>query len=84
MYGSYAESPFAALSFTGMLFAARKQYLLAAITWSVSATARSNGILYAGFFFHDLVVRMDLHSSTMVRFLVWRQIHGDNPGCKGA
>ncbi|KAI8349242.1 GPI mannosyltransferase 2 [Mortierella sp. GBAus27b] len=65
MSAIYAESLFAALSFTGMLFAARKQYLLAAITWSISCTARSNGILYAGFFIYDLIIRMDLRSSIM-------------------
>ncbi|KAF9544109.1 hypothetical protein EC957_012404 [Mortierella hygrophila] len=59
MSAIYTESTFAALSFTGMLFAARKQYLLAAIAWSISCTARSNGILYAGFIIYDLVVRMD-------------------------
>ncbi|KAG0261157.1 hypothetical protein DFQ27_003119 [Actinomortierella ambigua] len=59
----YTESTFAALTFTGMLFAAKRQYLLAAVTWSISSTARSNGILYAGFFVYDLVVRMDLHRS---------------------
>ncbi|KAK3821382.1 MAG: GPI mannosyltransferase 2 [Benniella sp.] len=67
MSAIYAESLFASLSFTGMLFAARKQYLLAAITWGISSTARSNGILYAGFFVYDLVVRMDLHSSIVTK-----------------
>lgn len=70
---SYTESTFSALSFTGMLFAARKQYLLAAIAWSISCTARSNGILYAGFIIYDLVVRMDLNKplfvSSIVRFI---------------
>ncbi|KAF9091508.1 hypothetical protein BGX23_005086 [Mortierella sp. AD031] len=60
MSAIYTESTFSMLSFTGMLFAARKQYLLAAIAWSISCTARSNGILYAGFIIYDLVVRMDL------------------------
>ncbi|KAF9902563.1 hypothetical protein EC991_004774 [Linnemannia zychae] len=59
MSAIYTESTFALLSFTGMLFAARKQYLLAAIIWSISCTARSNGILYAGFIVYDLVIRMD-------------------------
>ncbi|KAK3834018.1 MAG: GPI mannosyltransferase 2 [Linnemannia gamsii] len=59
MSAIYTESTFSLLSFTGMLFAARKQYLLAAIAWSISCTARSNGILYAGFIIYDLVVRMD-------------------------
>jgi phosphatidylinositol glycan class V len=49
-----------------MLFAARKQYLLAAIAWSISCTARSNGILYAGFIIYDLVVCMDLSKSFSV------------------
>ncbi|KAG0379397.1 hypothetical protein BGX24_000562 [Mortierella sp. AD032] len=59
MSAIYTESTFSLLSFTGMLFAARKQYLLAAIAWSISCTARSNGILYAGFIIYDLAVRMD-------------------------
>ncbi|KAF9977895.1 hypothetical protein BGZ73_004491 [Actinomortierella ambigua] len=70
----YTESTFALLTFTGMIFAAKKQYLLyllAALIWSVSSTARSNGILYAGFFFYDLVVRMDFHRSI---FYMTRQI----------
>ncbi|KAG0309283.1 hypothetical protein BGZ98_003885 [Dissophora globulifera] len=54
-----AESLFSALTFTGMIFAAERRYLLAAITWSLSSTARSNGILYAGFFVYDLVIQMD-------------------------
>ncbi|KAF9352138.1 hypothetical protein BGX26_009994 [Mortierella sp. AD094] len=63
MSAIYTESTFAALSFTGMIFVARKQYLLAAIIWSISCTARSNGILYVGFFIYDLVIRMDLKAS---------------------
>ncbi|KAI7816542.1 GPI mannosyltransferase 2 [Gamsiella multidivaricata] len=65
MSAIYTESPFAALSFTGMLFAARRQYLLAAVVWSISCTARSNGVLYPGFFIYDLVVRMDLKAPMM-------------------
>ncbi|CAO3571318.1 unnamed protein product [Mortierella alpina] len=65
MSAIYTESVFAALSFTGMLFAAQKQYFLAAMTWSISCTARSNGILYAGFILYDLIVRMDLESSVL-------------------
>ncbi|KAG0328306.1 hypothetical protein BGZ99_005659 [Dissophora globulifera] len=68
MSAIYTESAFAALSFTGMLLAARQQYLLAAITWSVSCTARANGILYAGFFLYDLVVKMDLSASLWTKF----------------
>ncbi|ORZ27001.1 GPI mannosyltransferase 2 [Lobosporangium transversale] len=68
MSAIYAESLFAALSFTGMLYAARKQYLPAAIVWSISNLARSNGILYAGFFVYDLIVMIDLQSS------IWNKI----------
>ncbi|KAG0203878.1 hypothetical protein BGX28_003978 [Mortierella sp. GBA30] len=60
MSAIYTESLFAALSFTGMLFAARGQYFLATIAWSISCMARSNGILYAGFILYDLIIRMDL------------------------
>ncbi|KAF9927643.1 hypothetical protein FBU30_003019 [Linnemannia zychae] len=63
MSAIYTESTFSALSFTGMIFAARRQYLLAAITWSISCTARSNGILYSGFILYDLVIRMDHRKS---------------------
>ncbi|KAG0255782.1 hypothetical protein BG011_004934 [Mortierella polycephala] len=70
MAAIYTESLFAALSFTGMLFAARKQYLLAALTWSVSCTARSNGILYAGFIIYDLVIRMDLDRSMVHKIAI--------------
>ncbi|KAG0002533.1 hypothetical protein BGZ79_002811 [Entomortierella chlamydospora] len=63
MSAIYTESTFAALSFTGMMLVARKHYLLAAITWSVSCTARSNGILYVGFFVYDLVIQMDFKAS---------------------
>ncbi|GJJ70509.1 GPI mannosyltransferase 2 [Entomortierella parvispora] len=65
MSAVYAESLFAALSFTGMVFAADKNYLLAAIAWSLSSTARSNGVLYAGFFIYDLVVQMDLQKPVL-------------------
>ncbi|KAI1311329.1 hypothetical protein EDD11_003474 [Mortierella claussenii] len=67
MSAIYTESLFAALSFSGMLFAARKQYLLAAIIWSISGTARSNGILYVGFFIYDLIVQINLQSSTLCK-----------------
>ncbi|KAG0311957.1 hypothetical protein BGZ97_011526 [Linnemannia gamsii] len=71
MSAIYTESTFSALSFTGMLFAARKQYLLAAIAWSISCTARSNGILYAGFIIYDLVVCMDLSKSFSHKLFVF-------------
>lgn len=50
-----------------MIYAADKRYLLAAIAWSLSTTARSNGVLYAGFFIYDLIVQMDLQKPILVR-----------------
>ncbi|KAF9305252.1 hypothetical protein BGZ74_010858 [Mortierella antarctica] len=65
MSAIYTESLFAAISFSGMIFTAQKRYLMAAILFSLSSTARSNGILYAGYFVYDLVIQMDLSKPTM-------------------
>ncbi|KAG0092594.1 hypothetical protein BGZ92_009276 [Podila epicladia] len=70
MSAIYTESLFAAISFSGMIFTAQKQYLLAAIFFSLSSTARSNGILYAGYFVYDLVIQMDLSKPTMQKLAV--------------
>ena len=57
MSSVYTESPFALLSFTGMLWYSQKHYLAAALAWGLTTTIRSNAIIYSGFFIYDLVVR---------------------------
>ncbi|KAF9426659.1 hypothetical protein BGZ94_006215 [Podila epigama] len=66
----YTESLFALCSFTGMIFVAQRRYLLAAIVFSISSTARSNGILYAGYFVYDLIIKMDLSTSIVHKLAV--------------
>ncbi|KAF9582830.1 hypothetical protein BGW38_010701 [Lunasporangiospora selenospora] len=65
MSAIYTESLFSALTFTGMILMTQKRYFMAAIVWSISSTARSNGILYSGFFIYEFLVRMDFNCSTM-------------------
>lgn len=55
MSSFYTESLFALLGFTGMLWIAEKKYLKAALIWGIGSGIRSNAIVYAGFFFYDLV-----------------------------
>ncbi|CAO3671837.1 unnamed protein product [Rhizopus stolonifer] len=55
MSSFYTESIFALFSFTGMRFIAKRQYILAALIWGVTSGIRSNAIIFAGFFFYDLV-----------------------------
>ncbi|KAI8341545.1 GPI mannosyltransferase 2 [Blakeslea trispora] len=52
-----SESMFALLSFKGMQWVAEKKYLFAAIVWGIASAARSNAIIYSGFFIYDLVVQ---------------------------
>ncbi|KAI8967814.1 GPI mannosyltransferase 2 [Mycotypha africana] len=54
MSSFYTESLFAWITFEGMRFIAQKKYLLAALIWSFASAARSNAIVYSGFFFYDL------------------------------
>ena len=56
LYAPYAEPFFAALSFKGMLFAARRQWLKATLCFMASTSFRSNGILLVGYLFWGLVV----------------------------
>jgi GPI mannosyltransferase 2 len=51
----YTESLFALLSFMGMLEFTRGNRLRSCVWFVASATVRSNGILYAGFFIWDLI-----------------------------
>ncbi|KAI9254454.1 GPI mannosyltransferase 2 [Phascolomyces articulosus] len=57
MSSVYTESPFAWLSFTGMLWYSKKHYLAAALVWGVTSSVRSNAIVYSGFFMYDLILR---------------------------
>ncbi|KAJ2783749.1 ER membrane glycoprotein subunit of the GPI transamidase complex-like protein [Coemansia interrupta] len=54
------ESLFALLVFLAMLFIGRCRYLLAAGCIAISGLCRSNGLVYAGFFVWNLVVRADI------------------------
>ncbi|ORY96337.1 GPI mannosyltransferase 2 [Syncephalastrum racemosum] len=56
MSSLYTESPFALLTFWGMLQYVRKRYLLAALLWGLASAMRSNAIIYAGFFVFDALV----------------------------
>ncbi|KAI9227415.1 MAG: GPI mannosyltransferase 2 [Piptocephalis tieghemiana] len=55
MSAPYTESPFALLTFSGMLAYSKGHGTIAALLWSLTTTLRSNGILHAGFFMHDLL-----------------------------
>ncbi|CEI92548.1 hypothetical protein RMCBS344292_06803 [Rhizopus microsporus] len=64
MSSFYTESLFALLGFLGMRFVARKKYMYAASIWAIASGTRSNGILYCGFFFYDLVwIRLLKHKN---------------------
>ncbi|RKO84382.1 GPI mannosyltransferase 2 [Blyttiomyces helicus] len=53
----YTESPFAFLTFAGMLQMERGRHWVAALAWGLAGLFRANGILHAGFFAWFLVVR---------------------------
>ncbi|KAL2917981.1 ER membrane glycoprotein subunit of the GPI transamidase complex-like protein [Polyrhizophydium stewartii] len=55
MSSVYTESPFALLTFVGMLAMVRGNRLVAAMSWSLATAVRANGILAAGFFVWDAV-----------------------------
>ncbi|KAI8060717.1 GPI mannosyltransferase 2 [Gongronella butleri] len=55
MSAFYTESLFALLTFMGMYAAVKGQYLAASLVWAIASATRSNAIVYAGFFFYDLV-----------------------------
>ena len=57
MSALYTESPFALLSFTGMLWYSQEHYLGASILWGLASSIRSNAIIYSGFFIYDLIVK---------------------------
>ncbi|KAI9491859.1 GPI mannosyltransferase 2 [Zychaea mexicana] len=69
MSSVYTESPFALLSFTGMLWYSQGRYLAACIVWGLASSIRSNAMIYSGFFIYDLVVRR-LGKCSMVTGLI--------------
>ncbi|KAJ1723026.1 ER membrane glycoprotein subunit of the GPI transamidase complex-like protein [Coemansia erecta] len=54
------ESLFALVVFLAMLFIGRRNYLLAAGCLGISGLCRSNGLVYAGFFIWNMVIRGDI------------------------
>lgn len=72
MSSFYTESLFALLGFLGMRFVARKKYMYAASIWAIASGTRSNGILYCGFFFYDLVwIRLLKHKVMYVNIYIY-------------
>ncbi|KAI7849426.1 GPI mannosyltransferase 2 [Circinella umbellata] len=69
MSALYTESPFAFLSFTGMLWYSQKHYLGASILWGIASSFRSNAIVYSGFFMYDLILRR-IGKCTMITGLI--------------
>ncbi|CAG8541837.1 17227_t:CDS:2, partial [Acaulospora morrowiae] len=57
MSAMYTESLFAFLSFLGMRLFAEKKYWKSAVVWLLASSTRSNGIVYIGFFFYELLIR---------------------------
>ncbi|KAL1718758.1 glycosyltransferase family 76 protein [Schizophyllum commune] len=52
----YAEPFFTYLSYRGMLFCARKQWLYAAISFALASAFRSNGVTLAGFLLWGMLI----------------------------
>ncbi|TPX49451.1 hypothetical protein SeMB42_g01558 [Synchytrium endobioticum] len=66
MSSIYTESPFAMLTFGGMLAFSRQQNLIAAWCWCLASLLRSNGVLLSGFFVYSAV--MDARDSKTTVF----------------
>ncbi|KAL9550245.1 hypothetical protein MBANPS3_004811 [Mucor bainieri] len=66
MSSFYTESIFALMTFTGMRWIIEKKYVQAALIWGVASAVRSNAIVYAGFFFYDLVLLRFIHRKNVV------------------
>ncbi|KAI8341220.1 GPI mannosyltransferase 2 [Chlamydoabsidia padenii] len=56
MSAFYTESVFALLSFMGMYHFHKQRYLLASILWGLASLARSNAIVYVGFFIYEFII----------------------------
>ena len=82
MSSPYTESPFALLSFLGMLACSRRQFLLASFYFAGAGCMRSNGIVYAGFFVWYLIIdrREELFSGGarvwVSAFIAYMMFHG--------
>lgn len=61
MSSFYTESIFALMTFTGMRWVIEKKYMQSALIWGIASAVRSNAIVYAGFFFYDLVWMRLIH-----------------------
>ncbi|KAJ2511305.1 ER membrane glycoprotein subunit of the GPI transamidase complex-like protein [Coemansia sp. RSA 1939] len=57
MSAVYTESLFAYLVFSALLLVTRRRYAWAAVVLCASTLCRANGVVYAGFFWWDLVVQ---------------------------
>ncbi|CAO3628517.1 unnamed protein product [Mucor fragilis] len=55
MSSFYTESIFALMTFTGMRWVIENKYMQSALIWGVASAVRSNALVYAGFFFYDLI-----------------------------
>ncbi|TPX33250.1 hypothetical protein SmJEL517_g03847 [Synchytrium microbalum] len=56
MSSIYTESPFAMLSFGGMLAFSNQKPIVASVLWGMAATFRSNGVLLSGFLLYGLLL----------------------------
>ncbi|TFK86242.1 glycosyltransferase family 76 protein [Polyporus arcularius HHB13444] len=68
----YSEPFFTYLSYTGMLFCARRQWLFAACSFMAACTFRSNGIFLAGFILWGMLVEPILNRQ---KISIWRALH---------
>ncbi|CAO3594620.1 unnamed protein product [Absidia cylindrospora] len=59
----YTESIFAMLTFMGMYYFKKQLYLLASILWGLALLARSNAIVYVGFFVYEFIISRHRHHS---------------------
>lgn len=65
MSSIFTESPFAALTFYGMLWFVSGYHLTASLIWGVASAVRSNAIVYAGFFIYNLLTGQTAASLTV-------------------
>ncbi|OAD02773.1 glycosyltransferase family 76 protein, partial [Mucor lusitanicus CBS 277.49] len=70
MSSFYTESIFALMTFTGMRWVIEKKYMQSALIWGIASAVRSNAIVYAGFFFYDLVWMRLIHRKNFVTGLL--------------
>ncbi|KAG1077884.1 hypothetical protein G6F42_024555 [Rhizopus arrhizus] len=58
------------MTFTGMRWIIEKKYTQSALIWGIASGVRSNAVVYAGFFFYDLVWTRLINRKTFVTGLV--------------